>query len=102
MLIDFPVYIGHDPARNNEGRVLLESLRHYLDSLREPTPNDANEVRAVAYVALTLFDAVLTHTETLETYQESDGKGRYRTVYRAVGDVDQANAKVGAGEGQTV
>lgn len=104
MLIDVPIYIGYDGNRSNEGRVLLDSLRAYLDILGEPDQRNAGDIRAVADLTLTLFGAVLTHTEQLGECQEPDGRGGYQTIYRPVPALtsDQTDLHTGAEEGRGV
>lgn len=82
MLINATFYIGHESDRDSEGRVLLESLRAYLTALGKPEEHNANEIKAVADLTLTLFEGVLAHTEQLCEYSEPDGEGGYQTCYR--------------------
>ena len=98
MLIDVPIYVGHDAARNNQGRVLLQSLRAYLNELGKFEPQNTTEIQAVADVALTLFDSVLTSTEQLA----ADGKGNFWAVHSPVSAIKQPNETSTAGEGGAV
>lgn len=103
MLIDIPVFIGRNPTGPNEGRILVESLRCYLDSLHEHKDDepDPAHIRAIADFALTILDGVLTHTEQLDTGYERDEKGNHQTIYRPVA-ISQVNPQNGAGEGKGV
>ena len=77
-LIETPIYVGYERGQENEGRILLNALKYYFSELGVPGANNANDIWDVAYLTLTLSDAILIQTQQLDTHWEHDGQPAYR------------------------